>query len=272
MSTILTGRRARLTGLAIAAALALASMTAPVLAADTAAAAPPACDPADPAQVARDEQVVKDAMRAFSAGGFAALKALLPDLQKVVSHAPGTMHRVETCDGRIIIHADSMAAYLAIAAAYPGQDTEWRASPYPRAALLAGSVLVEYRDYAKAVKVLMIGVRLTPDDGMLVGEAAGALNMSGRFADALDLVDRTLAAYPGMPAGDRARLLRAKGFAFGEMKRFDEAEAAYTESLRYEPGNPVALNELRYIASQRQGAPPAEAVPVDPATGKPHKR
>jgi tetratricopeptide (TPR) repeat protein len=263
--------RTHLAGLGLAAALALASITAPALAAENALAAPPACEPSDPDQVAKDQKVVDDALRTFDTGGFAALRALLPDLQTVVGHAPRSLHKIETCDGRIIIHAGSMADYLTLSAAYPGQTTEWRTSPYPRAALLAGSVLVEYRDYPRAVKVLMIGVSLSPDDGMLVGEAAGALNMSGRFNEALALVERTLADYPDLPATDKARLLRAKGFAFGEMKRFDEAEAAYNESLRYEPGNPVAQNELRYIASQRQGAPPTEAVPVNPNTGEPNK-
>jgi tetratricopeptide (TPR) repeat protein len=258
-----------MTGLLLAGALAIAGT--PVWANDPSPSPPPACESADPAQAARDQQVVDDALKTFESGGFPALRALLPDLRKVISHAPRTFHRVETCDGRIVIHAETMAQYLAMAGAYPGRNTEWRTTPYPRAALLAGSVLVEYRDYPAAVRMLQTGVALAPDDAGLVGEAAGALNMSGRFPESLALLEQTLAAYPDMAAAGKARLLRAKGFAFGELRRFDEAEAAYTDSLEYEPGNPVAQNELRYIAGQRQGAPAAAAEPVNATTGEPNK-
>ena len=231
----------------------------------------PACQPTDPARVAADQAKVDEIMTAFGKGGFPVLKARLPDLKAIVGHAPKTMHRVELCDGRIIIHADSMEDYLVIAAAYPGRDTEWRTTPYPMAMLLTGSTLVEYRKYPEAIKVLLQAVALTPDNGLLTGEAVGALALGKRFDEAIALADKTMADYPDMPARYRARLLRGKGFALSDQRRFDEAQAAYEQSLELEPGNPTALGELRYIAGQRRGAPPVASEPVSTITGQPNK-
>ncbi|MDB5431413.1 MAG: hypothetical protein JWP35_2529 [Caulobacter sp.] len=231
----------------------------------------PACEPADPARVAADQAKVDEIMAAFGNGGFPVLKSRLPDLKAIVSHAPKVMHRVELCDGRVIVHADSMEDYLVIAAAYPGRDTEWRTTPYPMAMLLTGSTLVEYRKYPDAIKVLLRAVALTPDNGLLAGEAVGALGLGKRFDEAIALADKTLADYPDMPARYRARLLRGKGFALSDQRRFDEAEAAYGQSLELEPGNATALGELRYIAGQRRGAPPVASQPVSTITGQPNK-
>jgi Flp pilus assembly protein TadD len=60
---------------------------------------------------------------------------------------------------------------------------------------------------------------------------------------------------PFLDPRDHARILRTKGYALGELNRFDEAEAAYQESLKYEPNHAGALNELKYLAQRKAGAP-----------------
>jgi Flp pilus assembly protein TadD len=53
--------------------------------------------------------------------------------------------------------------------------------------------------------------------------------------------------------GGRARMHRGRGYVLTEMGRLDEAEAAYRESLKFEPGNKIAIGELDYIARLRAG-------------------
>jgi cytochrome c-type biogenesis protein CcmH/NrfG len=48
--------------------------------------------------------------------------------------------------------------------------------------------------------------------------------------------------------------LRKKGYALTELGRLDDAEVAYRDSLRSQPGNPVAENELAYIAHLKSGS------------------
>lgn len=41
------------------------------------------------------------------------------------------------------------------------------------------------------------------------------------------------------------------GFALIELRKLDEAEAVFNDSLKIEPANKVALNELAYIRDLR---------------------
>lgn len=45
--------------------------------------------------------------------------------------------------------------------------------------------------------------------------------------------------------------LRGMGFMLIELNRLDEAEQALRDSLKLDPGNDVALNELAYIRELR---------------------
>ena len=87
----------------------------------------------------------------------------------------------------------------------------------------------------------------------MLTEKTTALEALGRAADALDAVQRWEATEPEDERHrDRARVLRAKGYALVELRRLDEAEAAYRASLMLEP-HKGAANELAFIDQQRQG-------------------
>ena len=55
-------------------------------------------------------------------------------------------------------------------------------------------------------------------------------------------------------------MLRNRGYALTELRRLDEAQAAYEASLTLDPANALAENELRYIASLKAGAAPTKGV------------
>jgi tetratricopeptide (TPR) repeat protein len=243
---------------------------------------PPACAPHDSAQDQADGQTVDTAIEAFNKGGFSALKAFLPQLQTVLSHAPAAPQKVEYCDGAIVVHTNSMAEYMIYSGLYsrPGGPVQaagvtsvlWVRWPYERAALMLGSYYVEAGDYQSAAAPLLEGVRIDPTDPLVTSEAAHALTMLHRFDEALAVIDRALSADLFMEAPAKARLLRGRGFALGELGRYDEAEAAYKRSLELEPGNHTAQNELDYIAGQRRGAPKTKAETINSNTGEPVKR
>ena len=50
-------------------------------------------------------------------------------------------------------------------------------------------------------------------------------------------------------------MLRGRGLALTELKRLDEAEAAYRDALALEPGNALATSELQYIAGASATSP-----------------
>lgn len=228
----------------------------------------------DPACVAREktaaqqENADRDKVRAvvtrFNQGGFAALKASLPELDAALARAPAKAEE-RNCAGAILVRATSgstaEALMLSLAGAKPGQATVvLPPSPYPTAALLLGSYNVESGRLPEALAYLERGLAVSPSDPKLASEAANTLAHLGRLEEALPTIDRALAGGPAMDALDRARLLRAKGFALGELKRYDAAEAAYKESLKVQPGHLGAQNELIYLARTKAGAAPTQAI------------
>ena len=90
----------------------------------------------------------------------------------------------------------------------------------------------------------------------LISEKGAALNNLKRFDEAVADYDLGL-TITGLPADERARLQRGRGYALTEMRRLDDAEAAYQAALRLEPGDTRSLNELKYIAGLRAGQPAA---------------
>jgi Tfp pilus assembly protein PilF len=243
---------------------------------------PPACAAHDAGQEQTDTHTVETAIEAFGKGGFSALKSHLPALEDVLSHAPATPQKVEYCDGVIVVHASSMPEYLMYSGLYsrPGGAVQaagvksivWGRWPYARAALMLGSYYVEAGDYKSAAVPLLEGVRIDPTDPLVTSEAAHALSMLHRFDEAIAVIDRALGADLFMEPAAKARLLRGRGFALGELGRYDEAEAAYRQSLELAPGNRTAINELTYIAGQRRGAPKTKAETLNSQTGEPVKR
>jgi Flp pilus assembly protein TadD len=238
----------------------------------------PLCAPGSQEQAARDEAVVKAADDALAKDGFVALKDHIPALQAVLAHAPRTLNKVERCGDALIVHVTSqkeslfaLSAYMIGASTAPKgvKRTITDYSPYPRAAFLIGTAYDEFGQLDQALPVLMRGLELDPTEPKLTTEAALALDHAGRFAEALALCDRTLAQNGFLEDVDKARLYRGRGFALGELHRWDEAEASYRKSLDIAPGNTTALNELQYIAEQRKGAPPAAVQLLNSDTGKP---
>jgi tetratricopeptide (TPR) repeat protein len=124
------------------------------------------------------------------------------------------------------------------------------------AMLVKAYALNELHRSAEAKQVLESLVRHAPNDVQYLVEYAYTVRTNGDLERSLELYrqaeqlgskvpDRTSAKHW------RAVALRGQGFAYSELQRWDDAVKAYQRSLKYEPGNDIALNELQYIEQHR---------------------
>jgi len=212
------------------------------------------------------------------AGGIRAVGAHIPDLEQALLDGAHAFEMSAGPDGTTIVLTDGMAETLvALAAVSKSAGTrkvESVANPYPLIALYLASYYDEIGKFEDALRVLDAGLKLdaVPDLKLgetlplLISERGAALNGLHRWDDSLANFDDGL-RIASMSDADRARLFRGRGFALTELRRLDDAEVAYRNSLKLAPNNPGALNELAYIAQLRAGGqaePGKIAIPAKP--------
>lgn len=160
--------------------------------------------------------------------------------------------------------AQVIAASLGPGVAKPGELIVLKsvATPYPRMGYYLGSYYNEVGRFDDALKALDTGLALDGVDPpgqfrpVLVGERGAALAGLKRWSDILTNNEEGL-KLPDLPDRYKARLQRGRAFALVELNRLDEGQAAYEESLKVEPGNAIATQELQYIARLKAGGKPA---------------
>lgn len=221
------------------------------------------------AREASDEATVRAAEDAFQQRGFEGLGEHQGKLLDVLAHAPDAFPAMERRGRTVILRPfrteRALILSLMSADANPGLKTVAVYDTYPMAAFLLGSLNVQLQRPEAAIAALDKGLALQPAEPVLITEKGAALILLKRPADALALYDPWLAQDDDDAAdADRARMLRAKGFALIELNRLEAAEAAYRASLKLEPDHDLAKRELAYIARLRAGAPPAD---VEMTTG-----
>lgn len=186
----------------------------------------------------KDQAIVEDAMQSLNHSGYRDIARHVPDLRQVLDHAP-------TPDqARQLVGGDEARA-LGVRRVYS------------RAALILGEYDNEIGKFDEAEAYLDRGLAIDPADAALITEKGAALVARHRWDEALAVYTAGLGQHELSPT-DQARMLRGQGFALTELKRYDDAEAAYKKSLELEPGHGGAQQELLYIARMRQGAAPEE--------------
>jgi Flp pilus assembly protein TadD len=230
-----------------------------------------------PAEVSAEEAPDLAVIRkARQAGSFQALAALEKDLIAVLDHAPAQYPQIERKGDvptiRLMTQAGKGASIFAGAVGDRNGTLAIGLNTYPIAALLLGSLANERGNPRKAIGYLDRGLDLQPDNVTLMIERGAAMAKLKQFAQALALYERAEKldfVTKDINLGDDARLLRAKGFTLIELKRLDEAEAAYQAALKLEPAHPIATNQLNYITQLRGGGPQRDfdLVPGSPPPG-----
>jgi len=229
-------------------------------------AAGPATEGLTPQEIA-DQATVMAAMADGNKNGPGVLESHLVALRQVLDHAPAKFPRVELRGEVAIVRADgqqftalSLLAMVQAANEKRPAHVVREFNTYPLAALMMASWCNEQKRPDEAIRWADIGLGMQDDEQQLRAEKGYALNQLRRPAEALATYD--LALKDGMVANPtRAILLRGKGFSLIELRRLDEAEQAYNDSLKLAPGNRNAQSELQFIAQQRAKAQAAAAPP-----------
>lgn len=131
---------------------------------------------------------------------------------------------------------------------------------YSRAYYLLGFIAIEKGNAERALVQLNKGLALQPDHPVILLEKATVLSMRKQPEEAYECY--VLAEKPNFAStlNILARALRGQGVALIDLNRLDEAEVCLRNSLKYEPDNKVAMNEIEYIRRLHSGeaAPDAE--------------
>lgn len=219
------------------------------------------------------------------AGGVRAVESHVADLEQALIEGKRTLAPPGSGATTILTDGSAETLLMMITAATRKTDASSNHgsvqaihNPYPMISLYLGSYYNEVGKHEDALRVLDEGLALRADTKSDLGEhlpfqyseRGAALMALHRWEDALADYDEGL-RIGKMADENRARLLRGRGYALTELSRLDEAEQAYNDSLRLTPGNPLALNELKYIARLRAGGPkaPAGQLTIPAPTGNP---
>jgi hypothetical protein len=143
-------------------------------------------------------------------------------------------------------------------------DVTWVSERVAHLAFLDGFCAVEAKDWKLALQMLERAVALDPDNPTPKLELSGALAMVGRLEDGLRVTDAVIRTADDACTVGRA--WRKRGYILVELEQFQAARAAYEKSLIADPGNPIALKELKLIdkAMKQPGDWRAKPAPGQP--------
>ncbi len=135
-------------------------------------------------------------------------------------------------------------------------EINWVPNAYPRAHYYLAYILIHKKQFEAALPYLSAGNVLEPTNPAIIFELANAHLALGNSAQAIDLFNKINQESEYVSGKDYARSLRGKGIALIDQGKLDEAEGALLESLKGDPGNQLASNELVYISQLRKGRIP----------------
>lgn len=134
-------------------------------------------------------------------------------------------------------------------------------------AMLDGFCAVEAHDWPRAIAALTRAVSLAPTHPNARLELATALTSVGQNKEALKLADDVIAMADD--ACTAARGWRRRGYILVELDALPAARAAYERSLEIDPGNHIALNELKTIAAALKKGKSVKEIPELSTPGEP---
>jgi tetratricopeptide (TPR) repeat protein len=129
---------------------------------------------------------------------------------------------------------------------------------------LKGYALVDLQDLDAARAEYEKALGLAPHNAQVRGELGNLHNLRKEFTQALETyhiaeIDSEYSP-PETKDGDRARAWRGEGYAYVELRQWDDAERMYRQSLSLDKSDRHSLQEIQYIQKQRKaegpGAPP----------------
>ncbi len=221
------------------------------------------CQTHDAAQEKADMALAMSALDLMQTHDIDKLNAMVPDLKAALGHAPDKPSHPEHCGDSIIVYSDELSDMLTLSAMIQGHEKEFGAAkveqrealPYPLLAFVVGWIEYEGEDYASAHDVYAKGLLNDPNYNSLIMEDTLTLAALHRSPEALTQLDAYLARNPDLPDELMANAQRKRGYVLVELERWDEAEAAYKESLKLDPEDETSQGELEYITANRPSKP-----------------
>lgn len=142
----------------------------------------------------------------------------------------------------------------------------WQLGVYPQVFYLLGFISVEEGNHSEAMAYFEKAGRYEPENPSIISERAQTYRAIGDLTGSLSWFEKISGIGPFVSPRQFALILRQKGVTLIDMERLDEAESALRESLKFDPGNNLAVSELAYIENLRGGAPKQKL--GDPLTTK----
>lgn len=209
-----------------------------------------------------DQALLKQVQSAMQSQGILGLEPLAPQIEKALANAQLTYVIGDT---QYLLTDGVGEAMIAMTIVQTGKGEKPAKAvaidnPYPLLGLYLGSYYDEAGKFEDALRVLDLALTKHAVEGIDIGETrpsllterGEALMALKRFDEALKDFDEILQDND-VDSRLRAHALRGKGYVFTELGRLDDAEAAYWESLKLEPGNETAKHELEYIGGLKNG-------------------
>ena len=207
---------------------------------------------------AADAQKVNEAIDALMKGDLRTAEHLLLE---VIARTPPNYTNAYEQDGTLFVKFWDQEEFVYFILRQKEQGEEksvtWNGNAYPRAHYYMGFLEVERGRAKEALRWLDAGQLLEPQQPQFRLEKGKVLSSLGDMQAALALYSEVLAMGEEVSPASRAAALRGQGFQLIELKRLDEAETCFLNSLEMDPNSKVAHNELAYIAQLRKGGAPA---------------
>ncbi len=225
-------------------------------------------------QITNDDAAkLEEAVKAIAESNFSKAHRLL---EEIIANTPADYQHVkEGNDGGLTIQFWSQADFIHYVAWMqehpPVRGIVWEANIYPRAHHYMGFLFVKMSRFIEAITYLRKGLELEPTSPMIQFELAQALIRSGDAAGGLAIYESV--KEPGFFVSRQMLAMgyRGRGFALIEMEKLDDAEAALKKSLEIEPGHPVAVHELEFIADLRENGGQVRTESVESQVDSPLK-
>ncbi len=171
-------------------------------------------------------------------------------LLEVVEKMPSDWKPIEETDDKIVgafYDKDEFLSYVKFYEPKKRKEIVWRGISYSSAFKDLAYIAIERKDYKSALEYLDKALSLEPDHIAAMHEKAFILVRQGLYQESYDLYMKSLSVREWASDKQRARALRGVGGALIDLGKLDESEAEFKRSLEFEPGNDVALKELKYI-------------------------
>jgi tetratricopeptide (TPR) repeat protein len=179
---------------------------------------------------------------------------ILVELENIFSKIPLSYNNSFVEDGITYIKlwdSEEFTSYLELKR--PQNKIYWLLNAFPKCCYLLSIIYIERGEFEKALKTLLKGIELEPDNPRLLNEMGLLLTQIGQSSKDKDFFYQSIKYYenafdsrPFNTNAQKARSLRGIGFNLMELNDYESAKKLYEASLTWEESS-NARNEIRII-------------------------